>query len=144
MLTLCNECEIHEFSISFFQGQQALLQSSILAAAIRLFFCQNTKVPCVYGTKMYFSLLWLQLVNTAVFHKALKILQPLKLGSRRRRRSQGNAFFFTKRPTAYFLLRPQSYTKISLLLTSKQSKPSKVKTEMYFNGFRYFFCPLNP
>ena len=62
--------------------------------------------------------------------------------SRRRRRSQGNAFFFTKRPTAYFLLRPQSYTKISLLLTSKQSKPSKVKTEMYFNGFRYFFSPL--
>ena len=101
---------------------------------------------------MYFSLLWLQLVNTAVFHKALKILQPLKLGSKRageeegeqRSQSQGNAFFFTKRPTAYFLLRPQSYTKISLLLTRKQSKPSKVKTEMYFNGFRYFFCPLNP
>ena len=35
---------------------------------------------------MYFSLLWLQLVNTAVFHRALKILQPLKLGGRVERR----------------------------------------------------------
>ena len=38
---------------------------------------------------MYFSLLWLQLVNTAVFHKALKILQPLKLGGKRAGEEEG-------------------------------------------------------